>query len=130
MSNRIEGAAKRAKSMGNHVWTENDTILCLYFTKFGVKNTYFKDKFELCDFIDTSDGSLIKQSMNIRFLMGHTTNVLTDYSHIQEEVYQKYGKMTQYQLFEIVKQITDHDKVQRDRILIKMGKDPSKFRKL
>ncbi len=130
MDKRVEGAAKRSIKMGNHVWSENDTVLCLYYTKFGVRNTYFKDEYDLCNFIDTTIGSLTKQSMNFRFLMGFTTKVLTDFSHLQEEVHEKYGKMSQYQLFEIVKTITNHDQVERDRLLRKMGKDPNKFKQV
>lgn len=117
------------KSLTNFDWTknENDTILCLYYTKFGVKQLYFQRELELSDFIGCSFGSLVKNSMNIRFLLGYNTNILEHYSKMQSEVVEKYGKMSEYKLRCIVKEIIDQDEFERRDALRKLGKDFSKF---
>ena len=121
---------KRAKTLGLHDWSKNDTILCLYFTKYGTHGLYLKTEDSLAKFIGVSTGSLKMQSANFRALMGHTEQSLSDYSQLQEEVYNEYGKLGQYELMKTCKTIINQDEYETNEILKKMGKDPSKMRKL
>lgn len=121
---------KRAKTLGLHDWSKNDTILCLYFTKYGTHGLYLKTEDSLAKFIGVSTGSLKMQSANFRALMGHTEQSLSDYSQLQSEVYNEYGGLSQYELMKVCKTIINQDEFERNEILRKMGKDPSKMRKL
>jgi hypothetical protein len=97
------------KSPTNFDWriNENDTILCLYYTMFGIKQLYFQRESDLSDFIGCSLNSLIKNSMNIRFLLGYTTSVLEHYSKMQEQVVEKYSKLSEYKFRCIVNEIIE-----------------------
>jgi hypothetical protein len=118
----------RAKTLGLHEWSENDTILTLYFTKYGTKGLYLKTDKDISNFIGVSIGSLKMQSSNIRALMGQKTNVLSDYSTIQEKIFNKYNEFSQIQLMRIVQEIIGQIDYERKQLLIKMGKDPSKMK--
>lgn len=116
------------KSKSNHEWSKNDTILSLYYTKFGNKGLYLKTEEDIAKFIGTSSSSLKMQSANIRAIMGQTKNSLSDYSQIQLETFNEYNGMSEYELRKVVKDIINQDEVERVEILKKMGKDPSKLK--
>lgn len=103
------------KSQLNFDWTknENDTILCLYYTMFGIKQLYFQRESDLSDFIGCSLNSLIKNSMNLRFLLGYTTSVLEHYSKMQEQVVEKYSKLSEYKFRCIVKDIIEQESAEK-----------------
>jgi len=122
--------SKRSKTLGLHDWSKNDTILCLYYTKYGTNGLYLRTEDSLASYIGTSSGSLKMQSANIRALMGHTQQSLSDYSQLQADVYNEYGKMSQYELMKVCKSIIGQDEYERNEILKKMGKDPSKMKKI
>ncbi len=122
--------SKRSKTLGLHDWSKEDTILCLYYTKYGTNGLYLKTDESLAGFIGTTSGSLKMQSANIRALMGHTEQSLSDYSQLQSDVYNEYGKMSQLELMRVCKNIIGQDEHERNEILRKMGKDPSKMRKI
>ena len=121
---------KRAKTLGLHDWSKNDTSHCLYFTKYGTHGLYLKTEDSLAKFIGVSTGSLKMQSANFRALMGHTEQSLSDYSQLQSDVYNEFSGMGQYELMRVCKNIINQDEFERNEILKKMGKDPSKMRKL
>ena len=110
-----------------HEWTVNDTILCLYYSRYGLKNLYFKKEDELCDFIGCSIAALKKHSMNIRFLNGYSTGVLDHYSKQQEEVVEEYKTATERKLFLKVKEIINQDEVLLAEEFKKRGKSYNKF---
>jgi hypothetical protein len=120
----------RSKTLGLHEWSKQDTILSLYVTKFGCKGLHLKTESDVAKFIGTSVGSLKMQCANIKSLMGLNDGALSDYSSLQEEVYNQYGKVSQYELMKEVKKITGQDEVERNELLKKLGKDPSKFKKV
>jgi hypothetical protein len=120
----------RSKTLGLHEWSKQDTILSLYVTRFGCKGLYLKTESDVAKFIGTSVGSLKMQCANIKSLMGLNDGALSDYSSLQEEVYNQYGKVSQYELMKEVKKITGQDEVERNELLKKLGKNPSKFKKV
>jgi hypothetical protein len=122
--------ATRSKTLGLHEWTKNDTIITLYFTKYGCRGLHLKTEDELSKFIGVSSGSLKMQSANIRTLMGLSEGSLSDYSALQQEVFNEYNSMGQYKLMSVVKKITGQDELERNELLKKLGKDPSKFKKV
>jgi len=120
----------RAKTMGLHDWSKDDTILCLYYTKYGTKGLYLKNEEALADFIGSTSRSLKMQSANFRALMGQSNQSLSDYSQLQSEVFNEYNQLSQYELMKVCKNIIGQDEYERNEILKKMGKDPSKMKKL
>lgn len=119
--------SKRAKTLGLHEWSKDDTILTLYYTKYGTYGLYLKTESDIAKWIGTSVGSLKMQSGNFRTLMGEVRLSLTDYSRLQEEVYNEFGSLTKIQLMKVVKKIIDQDTYERNEILRKMGKNPKKM---
>jgi hypothetical protein len=120
----------RSKTLGLHEWSKEDTILSLYVTRFGCKGLHLKTESDVAKFIGSSIGSLKMQCANIRSLMGLNDGSLSDYSSLQKEVYNQFGKTSQYELMKVVKKITGQDDFERNELLKKLGKDPSKFKKL
>ena len=139
-----------------HKWNKEDTIITLYFTKYGIKGLPVKDEKELAEFlIGTTETSLILQSLNIRYILGYDEGTLTDFSKLQERVVDEYHKLSEENLRKMVIDIIDkrdfQENIKRvkevrkakeveqkkkasqaelDEIFRKMGKDPSKMRKV
>lgn len=122
--------SSRAKTLGLHSWSKEDTVLSLYLMKFGTKGLYLKTESDVAKFIGTSVGSLKMQCANLRELSGEKGRTLTDYSKLQEEVFEEYNGMRQYELMTKVREIIHQDDYERAEILRKMGKDPQKMRKI
>lgn len=120
----------RAQTLKLHEWSDDDTILALYFGKYKLKNLYFKTDKEMSDFIGTTTSSLIKGSMNMRFLCGYADKTLTDYSHQQKRIYDEYGKYGEYKLFCKVKEIINQDEVLRELEFKKLGKAYKSYKKI
>lgn len=120
----------RAKTLGLHEWSKDDTILTLYITKFGTKGLYLKTESEVAKYIGVTLGSLKMQMANIRSLMGLNESTLSDYSKVQKEVYDEFNKLFQYDFLKVVKQIIGQDKMELAEIFRKMGKDPNKMTKI
>ena len=140
----------------NHKWNKEDTIITLYFTKYGIKGLPVKDEKDLAEFvIGTTETSLVLQSLNIRYILGYDEGVLTDFSKLQEKVVDEYHGLSEDKLknividiinkrdingnIEKVKQIKKAKEVERkkkasqaelDEVFRKMGKDPSKMKRL
>lgn len=115
------------KSKGLHEWSKNDTILTLFFTKWGNKGIFLKTPNDLAKFIGVSLSSLVMQSANIRTLLGDTERVLSDYSKLQSEVFEEFNGLSYIELLKVVKKIINQDDFERSEILRKMGRDPKKM---
>lgn len=140
----------------NHKWNKEDSILTLYFVKFGLRRLPVKDEKEFAEWIiGSTETSLVMQSANVRYLLGFEDGVLTDYSTVQKEAVNQYNSVEEEVLREIVIAIIDkrdvkqnianskEKKVQAQKKIWKsesdkqleaalraMGKDPSKMKRL
>jgi len=128
--NQVRNNEKRSKTMGLHQWNENDTILCYYYTKFGLKNLMYDTEEKLSGYIGTTLHSLKKQSMNFRYLMGKSTKTLSDFSKLQKEIYDVLEDYNFNQIHKLVKDIIKQDEFERNELLKLRGYDPSKFKLL
>ncbi len=117
----------RAKSMGLHEWSKNDTILTLYVTKFGTSGLSLKTESDVANHIGVSVGSLKMQMSNLRSLLGKTESVLSDYSKLQKEVFDEFNGMKSFELLRVVKKITGQEDMELISIFKRMGKDPKKM---
>jgi hypothetical protein len=123
-------SSKRTQTLGLHEWTKNDTILTMFTTKYGNKGIYLRDEKSIAKFIGVTTGSLKMQSANFRSLLGTDENALSDYSKLQKEVFDEFSGMGQYEFTKLVKVIIGQDEIERNEILKKMGKDPSKMKRV
>lgn len=140
----------------NHIWDKDDTIINLYYVKYDLKGLPVKDIKELAELvIGSSVASLNMQSANIRYVLGEDTGVLDCFSKVQEQVVNEYNKLSQSELKDLVINIISNrdieeniriarqkkiekdkkDKEQKrqadlDEMWRKMGKDPSKMKKV
>jgi hypothetical protein len=84
-------------------WTKEDTILTLYCAKYvkdyrDIRKLGFENLGELANrIIGSTETSLKRQMGNILFLMGVDNNQ-SDVSHLQEKVYEEYGKIPEEEL--------------------------------
>jgi hypothetical protein len=117
----------RAKSMGLHEWSKNDTILTLYVTKFGTSGLSLKTESDVANHIGVSVGSLKMQMSNLRSLLGKTESALSDYSKLQKEVFDEFNGMKCFELLRVVKKITGQEDMELISIFKRMGKDPKKM---
>jgi hypothetical protein len=120
----------RAKSMGLHEWSKNDTILTLYVTKFGTSGLSLKTENDVANHIGVSVGSLKMQMSNIRSLLGETSSVLSDFSKLQKDVFDEFNGLKKFELLRVVKEITGQEELELISIFKKMGKDPKKMIKV
>ena len=121
---------KRTQTLGLHQWNENDTILCYYYTKYGLKNLMYDTEEKLSGYIGTTLNSLRKQGMNFRYLMGKSTKTLSDFSKLQKEIYDVLEDYNFNQIHKLVKDIIKQDEFERNELLKLRGYDPSKFKLL
>ena len=143
-----------------HNWDKEDTILTLYHVKYGLQGLPVRDEIDLAEgVIGSTKSSLIMQGANIRYVLGEDEGVLDCFSEIQEQVVNEYNDMSQAELKDICIEIiatrdVDHnltkvrahkklqqaekkrkEKEKREQeelaeIFRKMGKDPSKMRRV
>jgi hypothetical protein len=121
---------KRTKTLGLHQWTENDTILCYYYSKYGLEHLMYNTEEKLSGFIGTTLNSLRKQGMNFRYLMGKNTRTLSDFSKLQKDVFDVLEGYNFNQVHRFVKSIIKQDEWERNEILKQKGYDPSRFKLL
>jgi hypothetical protein len=120
----------RAKTMGLHEWSKNDTILTLYVTKFGTSGLFLKTVEDVANHIGVTVGSLKMQMANIRTLLGDNTSTLTDFSKLQKDVFEEFNGLTKIQFMRVVKEITGQNQMELELIFKRMGKDPQKMTKI
>lgn len=140
----------------SHKWSKNDTILTLYYVKYGLNGLPIKSEDELAvNYIGTSKGSLMMQSANMRYILGDQSNILKDFSKMQSKIFDEYNRLSKEELKKIVLNIIENtdiddnmkkirvarlereqkekDKIRKQelaRIFKRMGKDPKKMKKL
>jgi hypothetical protein len=130
MMNQVRNNNKRTETLGLHQWTENDTILCYYYTKYGLEHLMYNTEEKLSGYIGTTLNSLRKQSMNFRYLMGKKTKTLSDFSKLQKDVFDVLDGYNFNQIHKFVKNIIKQDDWERQELLRQRGYDPSKFKLL
>jgi len=98
----------------NHQWSTSDNLLALYYHKY--KTEYLGlDETQVSKMIGTTVASLKMQASNFRRL--HTvTEGLSDFSKAQAEIYEKYGKLSRYDLFKELKELTPLDETISQRL--------------
>ena len=137
-----------------HKWDKDDTIITLYYTKFGTKHLPVKDDKELAEtVIGSSLDSLKMQSSNVNFVLGKNYGTLNCFSKLQKQVVEELKNKSETDLKDMVLDIIENtdrkivvadrikirqeiqkeerakeDKKKLDAIFRKMGKDPSKMR--
>ena len=135
-----------------HKWNKEDTIITLYFYKFGIRHLPVKSEQELAEtVIGSTLDSLKMQSSNVAYVI--TQKGLDCPSKVQKEVVEEYNKFTEKELKdEVLRILSDGDrsvivterikilkekmvedkkkdeKKKLDAIFRKMGKDPSKMK--
>lgn len=122
--------SNRTKTMGLHEWTKDETIVTLYFTKFGVRGLFTKTDAELTKHLGVTPGSFKMQCANFRSLLGVTQGALSDFSKLQLEVMEEFNGLSQFEFLQVVKKIIGQDQMELAEIFRKMGKDPSKMKKV
>ena len=120
--------ASRARTLGLHEWTKEDTILTFYRARWGTRGLYFENDKAFANFIGVSVGSFKMQVANFRALMGESDQILTDYSKLQKEVFDTYKDTPRYELMKIVKKIIGQDVVERNQALISLGYNPKRMK--
>ena len=143
-----------------HDWDKDDTILTLYFVKYDIKGLPVKNEKDLAEgVIGSTKSSLVMQAANIRYVLGYTEGTLDCFSDIQKKVVDEYNTKTFDELKDIAIDIIDKrningniEKVRKfqklkedekkkkeakakqqadlDEIFRRMGKDPSKMKKV
>jgi hypothetical protein len=137
-----------------HKWNKDDTIITLYYYKFGIRRLPVKTDSELAEtIIGSSLDSLRMQSANVSYII--SKKGLDCPSKLQKDIVEEYDKMGETDLRNEVLQIignTDRVVIVAERIQIlkekekenkkkdekkkldimfrKMGKDPSKMRSI
>jgi len=103
-------------------WSKNDTILVLYYYKFGLRKLAIDDDDFANSYLGTLKQRLKLQSLNIMYLL---SNGETGYEHVsktQEQVVEEYGKYEEEELRKVVLDIMDKTDVQENLKLVSLIK--------
>ena len=143
-----------------HTWDKDDTILTLYYVKHDLKGLPVENEKDLAEgVIGSTKASLNMQAANVRYVLGYDEGVLDCFSEIQKQVVEEYNDKTPDELKDIcveiiskrdidgniqrvraIQKAKEEEKLKKakeilkqqelDAIFIRMGKDPSKMRKV
>lgn len=143
-----------------HSWDKDDTILTLYYVKHDLKGLPVENEKDLAEgVIGSTKASLNMQAANVRYVLGYDEGVLDCFSEIQKQVVEEYNDKTPDELKDIcveiiskrdidgniqrvraIQKAKEEEKLKKakeilkqqelDAIFIRMGKDPSKMRKV
>jgi hypothetical protein len=114
------------KRKDNHVWSREDNLIALYYYRFGTKFLELDEK-QIANEIGTTVASLKMQSKNFEMLDTGRSG-LSDYSQVQSDVFNQFGKVVRYDLFVEVKKALDLDTIMRNRLM--KAKSLNGFRRL
>ena len=95
-------------------WTENDTIIALYYEKFGLEHLGYTEsniKKFVNEYIGSTEDSLKMQALNIRYILTHEgekPSGLKNFTKKQVAVVEKYSNLKEFELRKIVKDILDN----------------------
>lgn len=112
---------KSLESKGLNEYSLDDTLVYSFITMYGFSDLWIKDVKMLSEHLKRSEHSVQKQMCNIRYLMGCSTRVLSDYSDRQKEVFDFIKGQNEYEVRRMVKGIIKHDEKMREMILEKKG---------
>jgi len=139
-----------------HKWNREDTIITLYYTKYGVRNLPVRDEKELAEtVIGSSLDSLKMQSSNVNFVLGKTSGTLKCFSKLQKQIVEEFKSKSESEISAVAldiiasderkslvternkirEEVRKEDKIKEekkklDAIFRKMGKDPEKMRSI
>jgi hypothetical protein len=138
---------KLTKIVETHNWSEEDELIAFYCQKFGTEGLLVKDETELAEsVIGTSKASLVMKRANFKHLM--ISKGFEHYSTNQVKVINEHSTTSRDNLKDIVNKIIDKrdlsknkkeytkkvkdkkNEQERRNILIKMGYNPDKLRKV
>lgn len=120
----------RAKTLGLHEWSKEDTIVTMYFTKFGTRGLFLKTEADLIKHLNVTPGSFKMQCANFKTLLGVTQGSLSDFSKLQLEVMEEFNGMSQSDFVRVVKEIIGQEQMELAEIFRRLGKDPKKMKKV
>ena len=89
-----------------HKWDEEDQTLAMFNSRFGIKELDMTEKEIAVNVIDTTVGSLAKQTLNFDFLDGK--NGLNRPNEMQNQVYMKYKGLSKNELKQICQKIIEN----------------------
>jgi len=103
------------KTTQTHEWSESDNILALYYYKYKTELLGVNED-QLTQMVGTTLTAFKKQASNYR---RYTTvkEGLSESAHNQATLFEKYGELSRYDLFKIVKDNTSLDETITQRLL-------------
>lgn len=114
---------KTLQTKGLVEYSLDETIVYSFITMYGYSDLWIKSDEELSKYLGRSVGSIKKQMMNIRYLMGCSTRVLSDYSKLQKEVFDFIKSEGYYEVKVVVKDLIKDDYNKRKSMLKVKGYD-------
>lgn len=112
-----------------HHWTKEDFMVTFFVTKYGHTGLYLKDSDDVKNFIGTSKNSVTKMMSNFRHLLG-VPNQLSHVKTLQQVVFDEFNNMDVLTFKDLVKKVIKQDEVELYNLFLKMGKNPSKMKKV
>ena len=112
-----------------HHWTKDDFMVTFFVTKYGHTGLYLKDTTDMKNFIGTTKNSITKMMSNFRHLLGEP-NQLTHIKTLQQVVFDEFNNVDVLTFKEMVKKIIRQDEVELYTTFLKMGKNPSRMKKI
>ena len=117
-----------------HSWTKEDTILTLYWYKFGLRYLgVSSDNYLAENYIGSSVSSMKMQAENLNYLLCLKTNSellgLSKFKTVQEEVINSFGFTPEIELRKICHKILDNISIEDNQLIAKQKKDHNQLNK-
>lgn len=104
-----------SKTTDIHEWSESDNLLALYYYKYKTELLGI-DETQIATMIGTTLTTFKKQSSNFRRYQKFTDR-LSEKAKSQALLYEKYGELSRYDLFKLLKENTKLDETINNRLL-------------
>lgn len=108
---------------GLHNWSYEEFIVCYYITKHGLTNIRFRTVGSVCEYLGVPFHSFKMMESNFRHLLGFKTHILTHIKPKQREVFECLKGEPMYEVYRLVKDIIEQDRVERENLLRLCGKE-------
>lgn len=119
---------RRPKKVGLHEWDEDSTIVALYFARFECQGLYLKTEADVARYLGVTIPSFKLQIEKIYELFKGADVKKGDFSKELLKVFKKHSNTNKFVLQQMVRKIIKQSEFERNELLKKMGKDPSKFK--
>lgn len=113
-----ESIKKTMTKKGLELYTYDETFIYTFCHLYGFTGLWLKNLKDVSKFINRTEASVKMQFSNVNYMIGSRSGgVLSDYSELQEKVYNDIKEMGRFKALLKTKELIKHDEHERERLL-------------